>query len=142
MGRFDRWSHDGAPSSAALAEINRQITQAMAETLQSPPNNFSRDQNISPVQGAGGEAPRRGNGWAQSQPLNGSVPYQDAIERLCDALEPHSPEYVLKQARLTPDQLKQLKEMVARRPDLKWLDEMLDRVLPHGPESPLRKGKG
>lgn len=98
MGRFNRWSHEGAPSTEENRRIQAGIDQAMRATLASPPNNFAKDQNISPVQGVGGEAPRKGNGWVDAQPLE-NPPGQDVIERLANAMAPHGPESPLRKKR-------------------------------------------
>jgi hypothetical protein len=91
MSRFDRWSHEGAPSGAALDAINRSITQAMRETLRSPP--------CDPGKGSSGYAPeperrepvRRGTGWVDPGPL-ANPPGQEVIERLTNAMLPHGKE--------------------------------------------------
>jgi hypothetical protein len=88
MSRFDRWSQEGAPSGAALDAINRSITQAMRETLRSPP--------CDPSKGSSGYAPEperrepvtRGTGWVDAQPMS-NPPGQEVIKRLTNAVLPH-----------------------------------------------------
>jgi hypothetical protein len=103
--------------------------KTMAETLGSPPDNFWRDQNQTPSQsGGGGEPPRMGTGWVDARPIQ-SPPGQDLIRRIVDRLEPHSPEWILKNANLTPEQLEELRRRIAADPEkLGWIGELLDRM--------------
>jgi hypothetical protein len=108
--------------------IQRGIARTMAETLRSPPDNFQRDQNQSPLRSGGGEPPRKGTGWVDAPAIQ-SPPGQDLIEKLVNRMAPQSPEWFLRSAHLTPDQMAELRRMIEADPaKLGWIGEVIDRV--------------
>jgi hypothetical protein len=102
------------------------ITEAMDGTRARPPDNFQRDQNQT-VPTFGTEPARKGTGWVDPLPL-ANPPGQDIIRRIVDRFEPQSPEWILRSAKLTADQLGELRGMVTQRPDAAWLLPIIDRV--------------
>jgi hypothetical protein len=90
MSRFDRWSHEGAPSGAALDAINRGITQAMRDTLRSPPCDPGKGSSGHAPEPERREPPRKGTGWVDPGPLS-SPPGQKIIDDLCRQMLPHGP---------------------------------------------------
>jgi hypothetical protein len=93
MTRYDRWSHDGAPSF----EENLRIQAGIDATMRDVIANRARPLPSSPtvtVVGAprvvtAGDPPR-GTGWVDPRPL-APPPGQEAIERLVNAVLPHGP---------------------------------------------------
>ena len=96
MTRYDRWSHDGAPS----AEENLRIQAGIDATMRDVIANRARPEPSSPTVTVVGaprvitagepEPPKRGTGWVEPRPL-APPPGQDAIERLVNAFLPHGP---------------------------------------------------
>jgi hypothetical protein len=109
--------------------IRLRNAKTMAETLGSPPDNFQRDQNQTPpTSGNAGDPPHRGTGWVDARPIE-SPPGQDLIRRMVDRLEPQSPEWILRNANLTPEQKEELRRRIAADPaKLGWIGELLDRM--------------
>ncbi len=93
MSRYDRWSHDGAPTGADLARIQRGIDATMRDVVRRDarhnPQAVGNPQRVAPAgasQVVDTPTPQGvGSGWAPFRPLE-SPPGQDAIERIANAL--------------------------------------------------------
>jgi len=90
--RFDRWSHEGAPSAEENARIQRGIAATMREVLRhdlkNPVTGYGSTGKVSVANAptvVDADAPK---GWAKEVPI-ALPPGQDAIERLVNAALPH-----------------------------------------------------
>jgi hypothetical protein len=95
MSRYDRWSHDGAPS----AEENRRIQAGIDDCMRSvisdrrkDPTSLPPSPTVTVVGAVEVKEPfePRGTGWAEPRSIE-SPPGQSAIERLVNAALPHGP---------------------------------------------------
>jgi hypothetical protein len=89
--RYDRWSHDGAPSGDDARRIQEGINAAMRETIKNPPNpNALRRPEKVGVANAprvvDADEPKRGTGWQEEKPLEPVVKPGSMEERVMSNL--------------------------------------------------------
>jgi hypothetical protein len=90
MSRYDRWSHDGAPSAEDNRRIQAGIDAVMRDIISHRPAALPPSPTVTVVGAPKVVTAGEERGWAEPAPL-ASPPGQSAIERLVNAELPHGP---------------------------------------------------